>query len=213
MTTSSGIVTPMARPLPPSVENLGPLLRWALPVVVVLAAIGFGTAFGLSIALLTLAGGVLCGTIWLLWLSLQGLSGDAPLTLEEALSLGAPSAEEEQKRAVLRALKDLEYERAVGKINDADYASLAEHYRNEAKRLLRAVDEDLGPERERAEKILAERLAAQEAADAAAPAQKKKEAERKEANGAEASTTADEAEAHDGAEPAAAKSSSSGAAP
>jgi hypothetical protein len=131
---SSGILNTMASPLPPSVQNLSAQLRWAVPVVVVLAAIGLGRGFGLSIGLLTLAGGVLCGTIWLLWSSLQGLTGEAPLTLEEALSLGAPSAEEEQKRAVLRALKDLEYERAVGKINDADYASLAEHYRNEAKR-------------------------------------------------------------------------------
>jgi hypothetical protein len=109
--------------------------------------------------LLIVAGGVLGASIWLIWSSLQGLGGDVPLTLEEALSLGAPSAEEEQKRSVLRALKDLEYERTVGKINEEDYAALAQHYRNEAKRLLRAVDKDLGPERERAERILAERLA------------------------------------------------------
>ncbi len=198
----------MARPLPLSVENLSPLLRWVVPVLVVLLAIALGAAFGLSLALLTLAGGVLCGSIWLLWSSLQGLTGEAPLTLEEALSLGAPSAEEEQKRAVLRALKDLEYERAVGKINDADYASLAEHYRNEAKRLLRAVDDDLGPERERAEKILAERLAARTgaasaASSPAAPA----------AAAAPRSASAEEPEPEDGAEPAVAKSPSSGAAP
>lgn len=179
--------------------------------MVVLAAIGFGRGFGLSIGLLTLAGGVLCGTIWLLWSSLQGLTGEAPLTLEEALSLGAPSAEEEQKRAVLRALKDLEYERAVGKINDADYASLAEHYRNEAKRLLRAVDDDLGPERERAEKILAERLAAQPA-----PAEpvNRAPADDPAAAAAVASDAAPAAdEPDDGAQPPVAKSPSSGAAP
>jgi hypothetical protein len=127
---------------------------------VIAAAIVFGNWFGLEVALLTLAGGVLTAAIWLVWSSLQGLQSNAPLTLDEALTLGAPSVEEEQKRAVLRALKDLEYEREVGKINDADYESLALHYRNEAKRLLRVVDQDLSAERERAEQLLEQRLRA-----------------------------------------------------
>src|SRR6187402_2338039 len=129
--------------LPAPLQNLSSHARWLYPLVVLGLAILFGNIFGLGLGLLTFGGGVLGGGIWLIWSSLQGLMGDAPLTLDEAISLGAPSAEEEQKRAVLRALKDLEYERAVGKINDDDYASLAEHYRSEAKRLLRAVDRDL----------------------------------------------------------------------
>lgn len=145
--------------LPAPLQNLQSHARWLYPLVVLGLAILLGNIFGLGLGLLVFGGGVLGGGIWLIWSSLQGLMGEAPLTLEEAISLGAPSAEEEQKRAVLRALKDLEYERAVGKINDDDYTHLAEHYRNEAKRLLRAVDLDLNPERERAEKILEERLA------------------------------------------------------
>jgi len=133
--------------------------RWLYPLSVILLASILGQFYGLGLSLLIVAGGVLGGGIWLIWSSLQGLGGDLPITLDEALSLGAPSVEEEQKRAVLRALKDLEYERAVGKINDEDYATLAQHYRNEAKRLLRVVDHDLGPERQRAERILSERLA------------------------------------------------------
>lgn len=150
--------------LPRSFQNLAEHARWLYPLAVLLTAAVFGHFFGLGLSLLIVAGGALGASIWLIWSSLQGLGGDAPITLEEALSLGAPSAEEEQKRAVLRALKDLEYERAVGKISDDDYATLAEHYRGEAKRLLRAVDRDLSPERERAERILAERLASAEAA-------------------------------------------------
>jgi hypothetical protein len=146
-------------PLHSALQSLSDHARWLYPLAVVVAAAVLGNVFGLGFGLLIVAGGVLGGSIWLIWSSLQGLGSDAPITLEEALSLGAPSAEEEQKRAVLRALKDLEYERAVGKISDEDYASLAEHYRGEAKRLLRAVDKDLSPERERAERILAERLA------------------------------------------------------
>ena len=199
----------MALRLSPSVQNLLPHLRWLAPLGVVALAWALGHHFGLGVGLLTVSGGVLCGSIWLIWSSLQGLSGEAPLTLEEALSLGAPSAEEEQKRAVLRALKDLEYERAVGKINDADYAGLAEHYRNEAKRLLRAVDQDLGPERERAEQILAERLAAEAASEPPAGAAADTDVDasgsaRHAGNGADPDTDS---------EPAAAKSPTSGAAP
>lgn len=150
--------------LPRSFQNLAEHARWLYPLAVLLTAAVFGHFFGLGLSLLIVAGGALGASIWLIWSSLQGLGGDAPITLEEALSLGAPSAEEEQKRAVLRALKDLEYERTVGKISDDDYATLAEHYRGEAKRLLRAVDRDLSPERERAERILAERLASAKAA-------------------------------------------------
>jgi hypothetical protein len=200
-------VNTMALRLSPSLQNFLPHLRWLAPIGVIALASLLGHHFGLGIGLLTVAGGVLSGSIWLIWSSLQGLSGEAPLTLDEALSLGAPSAEEEQKRAVLRALKDLEYERAVGKINDADYASLAEHYRNEAKRLLRAVDQGLGPERERAEQILAERLAASAASEPPA--------------GAATDTDPDASSGHAGngadpdadSEPAVAKSPSSGAAP
>jgi len=205
------LVNTMALPLSPSVQNFLPHLRWAAPLGVVVLAWALGHHFGLGVGLLTVAGGVLCGSIWLIWSSLQGLSGEAPLTLDEALSLGAPSAEEEQKRAVLRALKDLEYERAVGKINDTDYASLAERYRNEAKRLLRAVDQDLGPERERAEQILAERLAAREVSEA--PAGTGAAADRDPDPDASPRHAGNGADPDGGSEPAVAKSPSSGAAP
>jgi hypothetical protein len=145
--------------LPTPLQNIAGHSRWLYPLTVVGLAILLGNLFGLGLGLLIVAGGVFGAGIWLIWSSLQSLTGEAPLTLDEAISLGAPSTEEEQKRAVLRALKDLEYERDVGKINADDYASLAAHYRSEAKRLLRAVDQDLSPERVRAERILAERLA------------------------------------------------------
>jgi hypothetical protein len=121
-------------------------------------AAGVGALFGLSAALLTLAAGTLLGGILLFWSSLQGLAGETPLTLDEALSLGAPSAEEEQKQAVLRALKDLEYERSVGKISEDDYRELSQRYRSEAKALLLLVDRDLAPSLNKAEAMLAERL-------------------------------------------------------
>jgi hypothetical protein len=203
----------MALRVPPSVQNLAPHLRWAAPLGVVVLANVLGHHFGLGLGLLTIAGGVLSGSIWLIWSSLQGLASDAPLTLDEALSMGAPSMEEEQKRAVLRALKDLEYERAVGKINEADYANLAEHYRSEAKRLLRAVDANLAPERERAEQILSERLAAREAADAAGGAGVDDSANTSSHGGSSRAGNANGADPDESSEPAVVKSPSSGAAP
>jgi hypothetical protein len=133
-------------------------LVWVLPVGSVAAALATGAVYGVGTALLTLAFGVLLIVISILWASVRTLSGDSAITLEEALALGAPTAAEEQKRAVLQALKDLEFERSVGKIAESDYEELVARYRTEAKRLLRAVDEDLHPLREKAAAYVAEQL-------------------------------------------------------
>lgn len=135
------------------------LRPWMVAPVTVLAAVVMGLTIGRGPVFLVLAGGVLLGCIWTFWNSLQSLTGDAPLTLEEAMGLGAPSAEEERKRSVLRTLKDLEYERSVGKISEQDYHELSTKYRSEAKVLLQLLDENLGPARERAERLLQQRLA------------------------------------------------------
>jgi hypothetical protein len=134
------------------------IVGFGLPIGTVLAALGVGAMYGAGTALLILAGGVLLAVVGILWASVRTLSGDAPITLEEAVALGAPSAAEEQKRAVLQALKDLEYERSMGKIAEADYEELLHRYRAEAKRLLRVVDEDLAPLRAKASAYLATHL-------------------------------------------------------
>jgi hypothetical protein len=133
-------------------------VRVALPVLVIVVAALAGVLLGIEIAILVVAAAALVGVIALVWASVQSLTGESPLSLEEALGFAAPSAEEEQKRSVLRALKDLEYERGVGKISEEDYAELSERYRAEAKRLMRSLDESSLPEREKVEKLLAARL-------------------------------------------------------
>jgi hypothetical protein len=137
-------------------------LALLLPLTTLVGAAVAGAFVGIEVSLLVVAGGALLGVIALIWASVQSLTGESPLTLEEALSLGAPSAEEEQKRAVLRALKDLEFERGVGKITQEDYVELSTRYRAEARRLMHALD--TGGEKERAaiEQALTERLAAKE---------------------------------------------------
>ena len=95
-----------------------------------------------------MASGALLGTIALLWASVRTLSGDAPLPADlEALAAQHRDVDAlgEQKRRVLRALKDLEGERALGKIDEADYEALAMQYREEAKALMREMDRNVAP--------------------------------------------------------------------
>ena len=123
-------------------------------------AVVVGFFHGIAVSVLLLATCALALVITLLWGSVRNLTGDTPLSLDEALGLGAPSPEEEQKRAVLRALKDLEYERSVGKISEADYRDYSARYREEARRLMERVDASLAQARELAEKLLEERVQA-----------------------------------------------------
>src|SRR3954466_4258397 len=132
--------------------------RWAVPLLPLTIAIVLGNLYGVQLVVLTLAAGALLLVIWLLWSSVQALAGESELTFEEAFSLGARSAEEEQKRAVLRALKDLEYERSVGKISEDDYHEYSARYRAEAKRLIQSLDENLAEGRKQVEAELARRL-------------------------------------------------------
>ena len=148
------------------------LTRWArigVPVgVVVLAAVA-GLTLGAPAVVLVLACGALVAVIAVFWASLRTLVGETPLEGADAYALGAPRTEEEQKRAVLRALKDLEFERSVGKISEEDYAALVGRYRTEAKRLLRLLDAEAAPRRRRVEGLVAERLKAAGLVAAAAP--------------------------------------------
>ena len=139
------------------------MLRWVLPLGAGLASVVVGMVLGIELAILVLAGSVLIGVIFVLWSSVQGLTGEGELSLDEALSLAAPSAPEEEKRSVLRTLKDLEYERSVGKISEEDYAELAARYTARAKELIQAVDADIGQAKEHAERLLAKRLGADKA--------------------------------------------------
>jgi hypothetical protein len=143
------------------------LIRWIAPLTTLLVAIVLGTLYGVQLVVLTLAGGALLLVITLLWNSVQALAGESELSFEEAFSMGARSAEEEQKRAVLRALKDLDYERSVGKISEEDYHEFSARYRAEAKRLIRDLDENLAEARKQVERDVERRVGKQQAAEAA----------------------------------------------
>lgn len=137
-----------------------------------MAAVAAGLYGGLPALLLVAAGAALTGVIALIWTSLSSLSGTDDLTFEEALSLAAPTAEEEQKRAVLRALKDLEYELRVGKISREDFDEVSARYRAEARRLIALSDATLDDRRKAAELRLQRFLDENESSTFDAPAQR-----------------------------------------
>ncbi|MFO0567882.1 MAG: zinc ribbon domain-containing protein [Polyangiaceae bacterium] len=145
--------------MPIRLNELALRLRPFSPILLVLLVVGVGVTRGIGMALLALAGSLLLLAIAGLWQSVQSISDDAELSLDEAFALAAPSAEEEKKRSVLRALKDLEYERGVGKISEEDYLALTTRYRQEAKTLLQALEKAHSPARQRVEEMLEKRLA------------------------------------------------------
>ncbi|MSP26791.1 MAG: zinc ribbon domain-containing protein [Myxococcales bacterium] len=134
--------------------------RVVLPLIVTVAMLVAGNLYGPGAGVLVLAAAALAFTIGAFWTSVRALAGETPLTGEDSFALGAPSAEEEQKRSVLRAIKDIEFERTVGKLAEEDFAALHARYRAEAKRLLARIDEGARPERARVAALVAARLAA-----------------------------------------------------
>lgn len=142
-----------------SFPDLLALARKVLPPAWILAGVAAGVLSGAPLFFLVLAAGALTLVVTMLWASVQSLTGGASIGFEEALGMGAPSKVEEEKRAVLRALKDLEYERGVGKISPEDYAELSAKYRAEAKRLMQTLDDKLGPARAEVESDIEKRLA------------------------------------------------------
>lgn len=137
-------------------RSLARKIAVGLPIGTTLVAILVGVVTSLGPAILVFTAGALLGTITLLWASLRTLGGDAPLPTglaSAAIVSRTNRGIEERKRTVLLALKDLEHERAIGKIDDEDYKDVAASYREEAKSLMRAIDEQAAPNRGRAEQI------------------------------------------------------------
>jgi hypothetical protein len=173
---------PRARPQPArsqqadeSERSLGRAVAFGLPAVALAVAVVVGLVAGFGSALLILAAGALLGAIALLWASVRTLSGDAPLPAGfEGTRLARHGVDDlaERKLRVLRALKDLEGEHALGKIDDADYRAVSAKYRDEAKAVMRKMDLEIAPRLEEAERLAQEYLAQQSrSGDAAPPAE------------------------------------------
>jgi ribosomal protein L40E len=128
----------------------------ALVALTIVIALGVGFAVGVASAFLVFVTGALLGAILLVWHSLRTLAGDAEVdpTLEATISTQAPSELTDKKRRALRALKDLEQEHSLGKIDEADYKELAAQYRSQAKDVIREMDDAIAPYREKAEALV-----------------------------------------------------------
>jgi hypothetical protein len=143
----------MAREASAQTKKSIPLPSWtglAIFGVAVVLAFALTMKFGLAAALIMLAGGAL---ILFIWLSFRAVQSVTEPDDESVLVDIAPTPAQGRKASALRALKDLEFEKSLGNLNEADYRELEARYREEAKLAMREVDEERSALRERAEKI------------------------------------------------------------
>lgn len=89
----------------------------------------------------------------------------------EPLSARARAATEREKALVLRSLKELEFDKAMGKLSERDFDEMASRLRARAVALMKRLQEEEGGYRTMVERDLAARLAARlRASSPAAPA-------------------------------------------
>jgi hypothetical protein len=108
---------------------------------------------------------------------LSPLVGDASAQTAESLSERARAVLEREKALTLRSLKELEFDRSMGKVSQADFEEMAARLRSRALTLMKQLDEDGTGYRTVIERELRSRLAERSAdpkpaatAAAAAPA-------------------------------------------
>ncbi len=134
-----------------------PIPRWA-PVaggaLALLVVVAIGARFGIGVSFVLLAGAALLTVVWMAFRAVQSIV--EPSDEDDVEFEDAPTPAQVQKQAALRALRDLEYERSLGNILDDDFRELERRYREEAKRAMRAVDEERKDMRARAEALAAE---------------------------------------------------------
>jgi hypothetical protein len=100
------------------------------------------------------------------------VSADA-VELVDMLGGRTRAALEREKMLVLRSIKELEFDRAMGKLSDPDFADMGARLRSRAARLIRQLDQGASGYRELIERELAQRLGRQpvpSASSAASPA-------------------------------------------
>lgn len=110
---------------------------------------------------LALAGATLVIALIALWQSMRAAFG--AIQVEEVAAFDPTDQRQsllEEKATLLRSLKDIEFERDIGKISPEDYARLEAKLRGRAREVLRLLDEDVEPYRLAAERLIEEKIAA-----------------------------------------------------
>ena len=102
-----------------------------------------------------IAGALVCFAVWgwSLWNALLRLF-QTPHSVMHNKEDAQRHALLERKQILLRQLKDVEYEKALGKISDRDAQTLEEGLRREAKNILVTLDQDLEPYRKQALELI-----------------------------------------------------------
>lgn len=99
------------------------------------------------------------------WLSLRALlSGEGARWVEQSKAAQRRSEWLIEKDAVLRSLKDLEFERDVGKLSPEDYERLHAQFRARAKQIMQKLDDDLKEHREKARAMISKVATSEEKA-------------------------------------------------
>lgn len=108
---------------------------------------------------MVLAGAMVMLGLAALWQSLRSAFGGGP-AFGSDVGGGLPERKAliAEKQTLLRAIKDIQFERELGKISDEDFDRLDKAYRRRAKRVLALLDQDLDPYRVRAEKEIADAM-------------------------------------------------------
>lgn len=111
--------------------------------------------------LLVAAAVSLLGALYAIWRSLTAAFGAGTVALGATELAGSDRRRALllEKDALLRSLKDLEFERDAGKIGDEDFGRIERKLRARAKQVLVLLDEEAAPFRAEAEALLAKHLA------------------------------------------------------
>jgi hypothetical protein len=103
-----------------------------------------------------IAAALLAVAVYWLWRSARGLL----LADSQSAALASANAERdgllEEKTALLRALRDLQSDRDAGKLAQRDFERLDKRLRERTRSVLRALDAEIAPYRERARALLEE---------------------------------------------------------
>lgn len=114
----------------------------------------------LPAAFMVLSGGALLFAVSFVWASLRALLGGSDERLvSESSALRARHDLLDEKDAVLKSIKDLEFERDVGKLSEEDFQRLSTELRTRAKAILRQLDDELREHRSKAKQLLERELA------------------------------------------------------
>ena len=144
---SSTSSTDAAAPATPATAGFAlRVLRTAVPSLVLVAwalflAFGLKARIGLSSVTLFLTGAALLCSAWWLYRSFAALAANPPATSATRLGGAARRELERDKRNLLKAIKELEFDHSMGKLSDADFQDLIRRYRQGAMAVMRRLDE------------------------------------------------------------------------